>query len=64
MHPHARHLQEPVRNMRVEVRNGVLEFADEIGSPGRIGTNATQKDAVGVECRADVNLHNKTFPPI
>ena len=50
--------------MRVEVRNGVLEFADEIGSPGRIGTNATQKDAVGVECRADVNLHNKTFPPI
>lgn len=56
-------LRSPVGNLRIEVRNGILEHADEIGSPGRIGTSATQEDAVGVEFRVVVDLHNKTFPP-
>lgn len=56
-------LRSPVRNLRIEVRNGILEHADEIGSPGRIGTSATQEDAVGVELRVVVDLHNKPFRP-
>ena len=56
-------LRSPVRNLRIEVRNRILEHADEIGSPGRIGTSATQEDAVGVELRVVIDLHSKTFPP-
>lgn len=56
-------LRSPVRNLWVEVRNGILEHFDEIGSPGRIGTSATQEDAIGVQFRVVIDLHNKTFPP-
>ena len=56
--------RSPVGNLRIEVRNGVFEFADEIGSPGGIGTSAAQEDAVGVQLRVVIDLHNKTFPPI